>query len=474
MAAALRLLEQGRTIAGESAAELDFAVLEAQLALARSASAGKLSAASAKPAAEISKEFQDQAAASAELLEASYGSYWGRRADQLLLTALPRGTGRGNVQLLSRTADSLYVKGELTQAVEAYDEASSQARAAGDLNSAFELAYKAALVEQGSGHHGEAANRLRILSKSFATHEQAAPAHLLAAWNAAQAVRESASAAEAYTSILREHLTTWPNAESTAQVRIWLGKLKQSQSAWDEAIEAYAGVPRSSPHFDVAVAGLARCWPERLAELAAANKPTTEPASEAIPLLHAALLDDAKQLPAQWTETDRSAALALAEIIVAYQPSNAGEAVQILETALKHSPNAAATRKAAAQRTLILATAELPGRRGEALAGMAELAKVNPDNGAIQEKYAGLLLAADDAVSLKLALDRWRVIASRTKPRTPRWYQAKYSVALAQFKLTDRASAATLLRYLLETPPGLKGTAWETPALELLRKCEGR
>ena len=34
-----------------------------------------------------------------------------------------------------------------------------------------------------------------------------------------------------------------------------------------------------------------------------------------------------------------------------------------------------------------------------------------------------------------------------------------------------RANAAALLRFLLETPPGLKGTDWEAAFTELLQKC---
>ena len=183
-------------------------------------------------------------------------------------------------------------------------------------------------------------------------------------------------------------------------------------------------------------------------------------------------MTDENQLPEQWTAADRAAVLALAEIIVAYQPASAAEAVQILEAAIKHSPDAAADWKAAAQVPLILATAELPGRRDDALAGLAQLAKDNPENGAIQEKYADLLLAAGDAASLKLALDRWRIIASRTKPRTPRWYKAKYSVALAQIQRGDRASAATLLKYVLETPPGISDAAWDANYRQLLDEIE--
>jgi TolA-binding protein len=468
----LRLLEQGREVAGQSAVELDFAILEAQLFFAASASAGKLPSGAAKSAARLAQEYQDQAAATAQSLEKTYGSHWGRRADQLLVASLPRGTGRGNVQLLTRAADTLYLKGDLDEAISAYDEASSTSRAGGDLNGAFDLAYKAALVEQERQKHVSAANRLRILSKNFATHAQAARAHLLAAWNAAQTVRGKRAATDSYEAILREHLATWPSAETTAQARVWLGQLKESQSAWDLAIEAYADVPRSSPHFEAAIAGLAQCWPQHLALLTANGKPTSDAAADAIRTLHAALLDDDKHLPDPWTDTDRAVALSTAELIVAYQPSSAADAVKLLETALEHSPDANDAWKAAAKLTLILAQAEDPARRSAALAGLTQLAKDNPDNGKIQEKYAELLLTAEDDASLKLALDRWRIIASRSQPRTARWYRAKFSVALAQYRLHDQTGAATLLNYLLETPPGLKGTEWEAQYRDLLRKCE--
>ena len=101
----------------------------------------------------------------------------------------------------------------------------------------------------------------------------------------------------------------------------------------------------------------------------------------------------------------------------------------------------------------------------------AQLVKEQPDNGTIQEDYADLLLAGTDKASLTAALSQWRIIASRTKPRTPRWFKAKYSVSLAQLQLGDKAGAATLLRFLLETPPGLKGTGWEEPFGKLLAKC---
>jgi hypothetical protein len=112
------------------------------------------------------------------------------------------------------------------------------------------------------------------------------------------------------------------------------------------------------------------------------------------------------------------------------------------------------------------------GKRDAAVAAYRKLAAANPHNGDIHQGYAELLLAGDDRESHQAALAQWRTIASRSRPRSERWLQAKYSVALAQFKLGDKASAAALLAYVIETPPGLAGSAWEAQYRELLAKCQ--
>ena len=190
LAAMQRLIELGRTEGSQSAAELDFAWFEAFLVQARIAGEAK--------DLEATRKWQDQAAETARFLDETYGPYWGRRADQLLVAAIPRGAGVVNVPLLSRTADSLFLKGDFDQAIAAYDDASAQARAAGDLNAAFDLAYKAALVEQKRERHAVAARRFRTLGKGLATHPQAAQAHLLAAWHQAQAVKADAGGTSDY------------------------------------------------------------------------------------------------------------------------------------------------------------------------------------------------------------------------------------------------------------------------------------
>jgi hypothetical protein len=491
-----RLLASGRMVQGQSAAELDFAWFEALVALAQAA-AGRKDAAAAK-------QYQDQAAEAARLLETDHGAYWGRRADQLLVAALPRGGGTVNVQLLMRAADRLYLQREFDEALAAYDDAAGQARTAGDLAAAFELSYKAALVERSRQRHDAAARRFRALGKGLATHPQAPAAHLAAAWHLAQWLKDDPAAAEDYAAVLREHLAVWPAHETSAQARLWLGRLLENQSQWAEAAAVYAGVPPMSEHLAAAVAGLVRASQRELADLAAAGESASDAADKAIGRLRE-IIEIKDNAAAQ-----RAAALAAAELVLAWQPQRAAEAEAWLKDALAGGADADAGWQAAAQAQLVIALTQQPGkaddalavlrqigedrsrlskelavslsraqadalaaagRRSEALAAYRRLVAAHPDSGAIQEGYATLLLAGDDRDSLATALARWRIIASRAKPRSELWKQAKYSVALAQFKLGDKAAAATLLRYVLETPPGLGGSAWEEKYRALLKQC---
>jgi hypothetical protein len=478
-----QVLSDNRTLAGQAAADLDFARFEALLALA--------AAAKGEPAA----AFQEQAAQTANSLDELHGPYWGRRANQLLISALPRGGGTANVELLVRKAESLFLRQDFDQAIAAYDDAAAAARSAGNLQQGFDLAYKGALVEQHRGRHLSAASRLRILAKSLASHPQAPTAHLLAAWNAGK-VGAGDSSSALYEELLAEHVSIWPSAESANQARLWQGKLAQAKGDWPAAIAAYGGVAAESPHF--AAAALAQ------AELILAHKPARADLAEKA--LRAAIAS-APHADDSW----RTAANVQLVIALVQQPGREAEAKELLQQLNAASPaqvvavvkgqsralataSAAARPKLAEMQSAAIAMLDnsrgqleksdqlfishsfaealaAAGRAGEALAAYAKLAQDHPDSAAIQQGYAEVLLDSDDAAQLGQALDRWRAIATRSRPHSPRWIEAKYSVALAQFKLGDRAGAATLLQYILETPPGLKETAWQQRYEALLAKC---
>lgn len=251
-----RLVEEGDLVDGQASAELDLARLQAWAVLAE----------------------YDQAAKSARQLELRHGPYWSRRAGQVLAATLPVGVKVDSAELLARRADCLLRSGKPDEALADYDRAVGLARQAADASAAFELAYKAALVEQGRQRIAEAAKRFRSLATASPKHPQSADAHLLAAWNA--------RASDDSEAILREHLITWPNADTASQARLWLAQWAESQGKWQDALDAYVAIPGSSAHFAQAI--------ERLAQLAK-DQPESGPVQEAYA---ASLLesDDAKTL----------------------------------------------------------------------------------------------------------------------------------------------------------------------------------
>ena len=479
-----RLVSADRMLEDQVAADLDFARFEALLALA----AGSKTDGSAA--------FLDQAAETAKSLDELHGPYWGRRANQLLVAALPRGaSGRANVELIVRKADSLFLKRDFDQAIADYDDASAAARSAGNLQQGFDLAYKAALVEQHRGRHLQAASRLRILAKSLASHSQAPAAHLLAAWNAGKAAGGDAPPA-LYEELLAEHVSIWPSAESANQARLWQGKLAQTSGDWSAAIAAYGGVAADSPHY--AAAALAQ------AELILTHEPAR--AGEAEKAIRAAIASSTSAQPAWRTAADVQLVISLvqqpgreSDALKILQQLNAASTTQLLSVVnglSRAMAKASADSRPKLAEALLAAIGMLEKSRGqltapdqlvvsqrhaealaaaertaEALAAYARLAQANPDSAAIQQGYAALLLSSNDAEHLKQALGRWRAIAAKSRPHTPRWIEAKYSVALAQFKLGDRAGAATLLRYILETPPGLQQSEWQQRYEALLARC---
>ena len=112
------------------------------------------------------------------------------------------------------------------------------------------------------------------------------------------------------------------------------------------------------------------------------------------------------------------------------------------------------------------------GQRAEALQAYQRLAEENPQHGKIQEGYARLLLAGDRKETLTLARDRWREVLRKSRPKSERWYRAKYSVALAHYKLGERKRAADMIRLVQTLPPGLEATSMKDQFLKLLEMCQ--
>ncbi len=541
---ALQIQSEGRELAGKASPELDLAWQETFIAAWQLAQQ-QMNAAD-------SQAWQEKAAAMARFLQTAHGAYWGRRGDQLLVHALGGSAGGAGAAVLARTADNFYRQGEFEQAAATYEKAAEQAFAGGDPKAAFELTFKGALVQKERQLFADAARRLRTAGLKEPGHAQAPTAHLQAALYAAQEVRRDPNSAATYVEILNEHLKTWPEDDSSGQAAVWLGQWYAAKNQPREAFAAYSLTPRASTKLAAAVPAAAAIVKQWFAEMTATGKSPTAELPVVIDFFQQVLFEGDNRLPERWTQTHRDAALALAELRLAYDSNAAAEVESLLGAALQSTTEPPAAWQQEAQLQRLLALAVLPGREREAQAAIqqaagaapqqllasverlgkiadtsppslrsvvarlqlqtialldskrnqlpaaeqvtldrvraaglllagkrddalklfVQLAKDHADNGPIQEGYADALLAGSDKQSLQQALDQWRRIASRSKARTPRWFKAKYSVALAQYKLGEKAAAKQLLQYSLETPPGLEGTGWQQQFTELLKLCE--
>lgn len=111
------------------------------------------------------------------------------------------------------------------------------------------------------------------------------------------------------------------------------------------------------------------------------------------------------------------------------------------------------------------------GRTEEALAAHEALAAAYPRDGAVQEAYAELLLSQEDLSSVKKALEAWRRLEQKSRPRSRRWFLAKYSVAKAHCLLGNKQHAARIVTQLQLLHPELGGAEMKQKLLELLDRC---
>jgi tetratricopeptide (TPR) repeat protein len=113
------------------------------------------------------------------------------------------------------------------------------------------------------------------------------------------------------------------------------------------------------------------------------------------------------------------------------------------------------------------------GRTADALAAYEQLAQKRPDDGAIQEELAAMLALADDRRSVERALSLWRTIEKRSPEATPRWFRAKYTVALLHYRLGNPEQARKIITLIQLLHPDLGGPKLKADFLALLKQCGG-
>lgn len=349
-------------------ADLRLAVLEWMLATARAA-------AKVNNATESAARLQ-LAGAMAKLITERHSAYWARRAESLMAAAVAA-SPVGDAALLVKAAESMYQQGNVDRALELYDQASYKADQEKQTDLAFSAAFTAAAIEQQRGRYAAAAARFLQLTGAYPSHPRGAEAHLARIYNTAQSLAALKDAAalqagfQSYGEMLDVHVKTWPDHPTTAQARIWLGRLRQQQRDWPAAISAYSGVPPTDARALDAVAALGSCLQRYFAaELAAGRAPNFAAAEQA-------LTPFAPGVPARFdsqSPTARSAARTWARLGLEFADDRTAQATTVLNQ-LATTPDLPADEALAVDTLLVLADAAA-GRFSEATLRIGKLTSV--------------------------------------------------------------------------------------------------
>ena len=316
-----------------------------------------------------------------------HGPYWQRCAESLYSGQVVANPGTTDVAALARAAEGFYRAGQIDDALTAYDRAAAQSHAAGRDEQSFALGYAAAAIEHERQHFAAAAERYRQVAIAHPALPKASEAHLMAAYDAGQEVRgESPDALAHYARLLDEHLATWPREPTADRARIWLSRVYEHDRQWQRAIDLLSAVRPGSESSSAAIEGLARAYPELLAELRAAGKPTAPRALAASAALDTAVrgekIDDIDSIANR-----RRAVLAAAKILLEYTDDGFAKAERLLAPALEQSDDAPAEWKASAQALLVFAVAA-QGRIEDAERHVENLSGAGPQ--ALQTLVDGL------------------------------------------------------------------------------------
>ncbi len=227
--------------------------------------------------------------------------------------------------------------------------------------------------------HRAAAQRLRQLTMSMASQPKSPQAHLLAAWNLAQASRDDPSLLDEYATLLVEHVDQWPTDPTANSARVWLGRLREQQQDWKAAVAAYQGVTADHDDFANTVTAAGRCWIAWCRQQQAAGQSTQTLADLAAKYFEALVVGPEKKWPERWTPAQRAAALLAAQLRLDFTQDAFATAETMLRAALHYCTDAPETWQATAESLLVVALAGQPEKRREARQLLEQLGNKSAD-----------------------------------------------------------------------------------------------
>lgn len=217
--------------------------------------------------------------------ESQHGGYWGRRAELILLgnadnRTAPRpssNAGMAQAAIRERVGDEAVRDADWDLALRAYDEAAAAATQNSDQETGTRVGIKAARVCETQNQHAAAAERFLKVATGNPSSPLAAASHLRGCWNLARLNTQPAQ--EAFRERLREHLVTWPDAETADQARVWLAGRLFADGQWRQTIELALKITQPAQietACDLLSAASARLRNETLAANQSLKEPETE------------------------------------------------------------------------------------------------------------------------------------------------------------------------------------------------------
>lgn len=114
----------------------------------------------------------------------------------------------------------------------------------------------------------------------------------------------------------------------------------------------------------------------------------------------------------------------------------------------------------------------LAGSLAQAIDAYRGLSQEQPNDPKIQVAFARLLLRSPEKNDITMALEHWRMLASRTKPGSDLWFESKWGIAKAHLEMGEPDRAVQIISVVTALHPELGGTARRQQFEELLRLCD--
>ncbi len=289
----------------------------------------------------------------------------------------------------------MYRKKQFDQALVTYERAAELARAMGELPTAGDIEFKAALIEQQLKRHAAAAERLQRLALEQPPNPESPTRHLLAAWNAAQVVRTDRTATNRYKALLEEHLEKWPSHDTANTVRKWLGDLCKIEGNYASAVAAYRGITLDSKFYLEAIDQAATCWETWLQRQQSTGQETDTILADATSFFDGIILGSERRWPERWSEAQLAAALATARLRLTFTAQQLVDAQRVLQAAMEFAPADDKAWLAEAQSLLVVALAGQAGHQQEALQLLQQLGAESIDR--LLQLVDGLSTLAESA-----------------------------------------------------------------------------